>query len=445
LVGFERYAERALLLASAGDAVCVGHAVPPSYREFLGGLGLGPGPDGLIEVPASPCERGVEPLGARLLQHPPSLERVARQLGGDDEVWLSCFTASGLDGRLQARLGPALRVRMRALNRAPDGRLGLHDKCRVRAYAAALGLPLPAGTAVALGRAGPAASNRTRALREAILDHARPTGRAIVRGSFSASGSGVFLVPDDDGERRRFLHEIAPRQRSRTFVVEPFHEVLVSPNVGMFIDPRDGKISCVSASDQILDERLCYVGNRSPSRARLIEPMRAAATRFCEWLRDRGATGHLGFDFCEVRAAGSARREFFFAELNPRFNGATYAALLLARLNDVHAGGGEPRWRAFRSGALPTQLRSFPALQAALADLLFDGRRPLGIVPFNVGLLAQGKLMCAAFGRTTGDVDALWSELCRRGGADATAGEPPAVPGRVPHTAAGAPAAAPRP
>ena len=42
--GFDRYPERALLLAGPGDLVCVGAPVDPEYLEFLRGLGLGQPP-----------------------------------------------------------------------------------------------------------------------------------------------------------------------------------------------------------------------------------------------------------------------------------------------------------------------------------------------------------------------------------------------------------------
>ena len=38
--GFDRYSERALLLAAEGDVVCVSRPVDPEYLAFLGALGL---------------------------------------------------------------------------------------------------------------------------------------------------------------------------------------------------------------------------------------------------------------------------------------------------------------------------------------------------------------------------------------------------------------------
>jgi hypothetical protein len=251
-------------------------------------------------------------------------------------------------------------------------------------------------------------------VRRAIEKYLDITGRVIIRGALGASGSSVFVVSSDKDDVWQCLQVIAQQGHTDRFLVEPFYDVDVSPNIGMFIDPRDGTISCVSVSDQILDGQVRHLGNRFPSEALLADQMVAAAARFCRWLRDQGTTGFLGFDFCEYCDPGSNKRRFFFAELNPRFNGATYPTHLLNRLNAQAMGDGSPRWRAFRALTMQTNLRSFSSLYAVHRDLLFDGREAAGIIPYNIGLLQHDKLMLAIVGETVADTEALEDEVRHR-------------------------------
>ena len=64
----------------------------------------------------------------------------------------------------------------------------------------------------------------------------------------------------------------------------------------LFVAPDHGAISCVSVSDQRLDERLIHQGNVYPSCAQALPEMRAAAHRMSEWLRAEGYAGLVGFD-----------------------------------------------------------------------------------------------------------------------------------------------------
>ena len=142
-------------------------------------------------------------------------------------------------------------------------------------------------------------------VRQAIDKYLGMTGQVIIRGAMGASGSSVFVVGREEHDVQQCLHIVAQQGHTDVFLVEPFYDVDVSPNIGMFIDPRDGAISCVSVSDQILDGQVRHLGNRFPSQSHLADQMVAAAARSCRWLRDRGTSGFLGFDFCEYRVPGS--------------------------------------------------------------------------------------------------------------------------------------------
>jgi hypothetical protein len=222
----------------------------------------------------------------------------------------------------------------------------------------------------------------------------------------------VFVV-GDKSELDECLQSLADQDHTDVFLVEPFYDVEVSPNIGMFIDPRDGSIVCISVCDQIMDGQVRHIGNRFPSEAQRVLEMVDAAYRACCWLRDRGTTGFLGFDFCEHRVPGGNERAFFFAELNPRFNGATYPAHVMSRLHARNTAQGAP-YRVCRAETVRTNIRSFPEFYGRFRDLLFDGRASAGVIPYNVGMLQHGKIMLAIIGVTGQETEAVYTELCGR-------------------------------
>jgi hypothetical protein len=90
--GFDRYPERALLLAVEGDAVCVPRPVDPDFLGFLAGLGLGPRPEHIVVAGGNGRGAG-RPLAERLLGEPAVLSRAARALGAD-EVTIEPYAAT---------------------------------------------------------------------------------------------------------------------------------------------------------------------------------------------------------------------------------------------------------------------------------------------------------------------------------------------------------------
>ena len=92
LQGLDRYAERALLLATEGDVVCVPQPVDACYLEFLSALGLGPRPEHIV-VPSLNGRSVERPLAERLLCDPGVLSRAARAVGAG-EVMIEPYAAT---------------------------------------------------------------------------------------------------------------------------------------------------------------------------------------------------------------------------------------------------------------------------------------------------------------------------------------------------------------
>jgi len=401
--GFDRYPERALLLAEPGDLVCVGAPVDPEYLEFLGGLGLGPRPEDVVVAP------GEGSLAERLRLCPRALlQRLPR---GGDRVWLEPYASSDaafvLAAALRAESGVAVRVRAGL----PEITAHADQKHLMRERAEAMGIPVAEGEVAMLAHAGGRRRGDLGSVRDAIERQVGRTGRVIVRGSSGASGSSTFLVGRGGDDVNGVLRRIAVRTDNRWYLVESMVEATASPNLMLDIPADDTPIGPAEVSDQRWGRTLVHDGNQSPSCARLVSHMEGWARMLAGWLRREGYVGPIGFDFVEHRDRRSGGPAAFLAEVNPRVNGASYPLAVRRRL--------APR-AAFVSGSVTTGAGCFAQVRTALGTLLFDLERGSGVVPYATGTLGAGRCAVLAlagsrlraaelYGAARARLEAVWA------------------------------------
>jgi hypothetical protein len=414
---FEHYGERALLLARPGDVVCVAQAVDARYLRFLDSLELGPRRSDIVVV------EGVLPgagLSARLVRDPDSLQRVAGRLVGSEPLVVCPFFATPDAHALGRALGERLSRPVRVEGGSPRLALRLHDKVAARALAESLGIPVAPGEVVRTAPSNGGAAPDLSALRRAIERWSEPTGAVIVRGSSGSSGSSVFtsrsLAP------RALIDAIGRRSDNSLYLVEPLFEASVSPNVEIMMEPRVPPARQVGVTDQVLGPDLVYTGSVHPSRAALASQMVEDSLAVASWMRRRGFTGQVGFDFVEHRTGG--RLAHFLTEINPRVNGASYPLTLLGRLAQLARKRDAPAPEAFRTGYLRVRMKDFGELAQACDSLLYDPAQGEGVVFYATGLLSGGKVGAACLGRTTEAVEDLQARLALRVGADLAASAP---------------------
>jgi hypothetical protein len=216
-------------------------------------------------------------------------------------------------------------------------------------------------------------------------------GRVIIRGNLGASGSSTFVVGRGGEDTSGGLRRIAARTDNRIYLVEAMVEATVSPNVQFQVPADDGPLVSVGVTDQRWSRGLTHAGNQLPSSARMVEAMDAWARMLATWMRSKGYSGLVGFDFVEYRDARTGGLRALLAEVNPRVNGATYPLAVRARLNEATARSGRPQAPAFVSGTVATGARSFARVKAAIGHLLFDPDRGTGVLPYATGCLDHGK------------------------------------------------------
>ena len=216
------------------------------------------------------------------------------------------------------------------------------------------------------------------ALRDAIERRSGVTGNVIVRGASGASGSSIFTSRSGDVEE--MIDAIARRTDNALYLVEPLFEARFSPNVELQVDPGVPLRDAVGVSEQVLGPDLGYTGSAYPSRALRQPEMVEDALAIVAWMRDRGFTGRVGFDFVEHAGSGDGARHFL-TEINPRINGASYPLALLRRLATRARRRRARVPVAFRTAFVRVRAREFGELAELAGALLYDPARGEGIVP----------------------------------------------------------------
>ncbi len=397
---------RALFFAREQDIVVVPTPVDGDFAAYVGSLGL--------EIPLDRtvvATEGVEPassgsLAETLMSNLPALDKIAKMCG-DAPVTLAPFISTDVEWRLAASLESLLGRPVRVQGATAALVRSANMKHVIRARAEADGVPVTPAELVRTGQASAGAAELARTIKRTL----GVTGRVVVKGSFGASGSSTFIVETED-DVAGCVAAVTGRHDNHVYIVEPLYDIVCSPNIVMWIGADDGDVSCVSVNDQCIDRRLVFAGSTFPSVATLLPEMIEAASVLTLTLQEEGFSGAAGFDFCEYEDPATGTRRFFLSELNARINGGMYATVLMERLNYAQSRRSLPSVSALRSTSVFTSPTTFAAVQERCGELMFDPLTGAGVVPFNPGRLAAGKIALACLGDSPGRVEELHAE-CR--------------------------------
>ncbi len=405
--GVEHYAERVLLLAEHNDIVCVPEEIDPDYLTYLAELGLGPAARNVLVVSRFDGGNTQAPLWRRILDSDEALGALACLIGAHGSARIQPFIASRGQFTLAAALEQRAGVPVRVHGGDPAVVAYADRKDHIRAKALELGIPVAPGEIVDLTAAGGQEHGATM-LRQAMERHTELTGRVIVRGASGAAGSATFTAGNHH-QRSDLANRLAASAENQIYLVESMVDVTVSPNVQMHIDRQVSGIRCGGMTDQRWDRPLVHGGNVFPSSARRSMEMLRWARMLAEWLNTHGYVGVAGFDFIEYEDA-YGEPQALLAEVNPRTNGATYPLRLRRRLNVAQREAGFPEIRAFVSGTIQTEARTFSELRDGWDDRLFCPSTGSGLVPYMPGFLPHGKCGVVALGGTRAEAEALYRE-----------------------------------
>ena len=156
-------------------------------------------------------------------------------------------------------------------------------------------------------------------------------------------------------------------------------EVKTNVFLNLQYEIKDSTLVRLAVTEQLLDG-YTHQGNLYPARYQpwiIVEPM-------AQWLLDKGMKGIFAFDVAVINEAYKPR--FLAIECNPRFNGASYSALIANKLE-------AKKWFAVQ---LTTRFKSLADID--LYGLEYSPTTKTGIVIFNWGSVMAGKLGVIAIG-----------------------------------------------
>jgi hypothetical protein len=406
--------EKALLMARRNDIVCTADQIDQGYLEFLEDLGVGPGRGNVITV----LEKGQSNTGAvlseLLIDHEDSRREIERRISSEKKIILHPFKTTMNEFRLSKALEEFLNTKVSVDGGAPEIVDYVNLKHNAKTKALEMGLPVPGGQTVHLCTDGHGPPENLEKLEEAIRKMVKVTGKAIVRGSYGSSGSSIEIVPDENRAIQDALEKILKRDDNRTYLVETMLGISNSTNVIFHVQGNNGKLRCVSATDQMLNEKLEYRGSLFPSKAQNLKDMIRSAGKLSEWLQSKGYVGLVGFDFGEYADPENGEMKYFFAEINPRVNASAYPRALMDNLNLNLRKNGSPEIEAFLSAKVETRMDSFSVLKKEIGRYFFRPETGRGLVPYNIGRLKNGMFNAIFFGRSILEVRSMYSRLTEK-------------------------------
>lgn len=409
LPGFSKYAERALVIARPDDVVCVLEKVDARYLQFLSYLRVGPRQQNIIVASENVQPHPNASLSDVLIHNSTALFTIRNLIDQDKQIILNPYMVSAKEFQLASALNAVVGREVSVLG----GDLRIVEyanyKHNVRAQALELQVPVPEGEVVELEWQQQGLRDLT-PLYAAIDRHIRRTGKAIIKGTRGFSGSSTIIIEDHAEKERRALRKVTAGTGNTIYLVEVMLNVTVSPNILMYIEADNGRISCVGVTDQLLREDLVHEGNVYPSRAKTLPDMLSSAQKVSRWLQTQGYWGLVGFDFAEYVNPTTGQCEYFLAEVNPRTNAAVYPKALMEQLNRRQEQEGRPSIEAFLAANVETKVRSFAELARLSEHLFFDPQAGRGIVPYNTGCLENGKCSLAIFGKGRDEVARIYKD-----------------------------------
>ncbi len=392
-------AERAVVMAQAGDGVVVNQSIDPDYLAYLDEVEVGPGADAVLALGPS-----VGSLLDAVSGSDAYLQWACRLLQDAEHPRLNVFFSGVRSEKCQAALETRLE-RAVALDGcpAPASRLA-NSKDLLRNAALSLGVPVAPGELVRLSGCADAGS----VLAAAVTTQCRSTGAAMVRATWSGGGldNGIFTRDMPANEVSAWLSE---RTHVESCLVESLLTFEGSPNVQLWVED-DGQCRLLATTDQRLGADLSHFGNSFPYRAGNLPDVEASARLMGRWLAGQGYRGPLGIDF--IASPREVSDSHCFVEVNGRINGATYAIALFERLNQVRRNLNlAPLGAWISSKKIATDLTGFAPLSERLAPLLYRHHTSSGVVPYNTGLLRIGAASFIIVGTTVAEAESIEAEL----------------------------------
>jgi D-alanine-D-alanine ligase-like ATP-grasp enzyme len=382
----DKNAARAILSSRKNDIVVMLESLDSDCIAYYKELGFAVDPERIVVVNSS----GESSLIRALLQDDGALDRIISLLEGwYGDVIIDSFTVTEFELQLVAKLKKYVSNLVYYIG-ATDLMLAqaVNRKDVARKLAIAANVPVaPADVITDIWGENGESFNST-GLSDAIQRQIQLTGGVVVKGAVGAAGSSNFIIKNTD-DIVNVLAQLEQRRDNDAYLVEPLFNLSSSPNVTIWIDPQ-GSVTLVNNSNQCLSDRLVFTGSQYPCSSRIYLEIEQASERLAKYLYQQGLTGWAGFDFVEYHDATTDSYQFFFSEVNARYNAGMYAKTVFDVMQQRQHQQKLPIPRVYITKNLLVEPLSFATLKTIYQDLLFDPALGYGVMPVSPGRLVDG-------------------------------------------------------
>lgn len=408
--GWQRFGERALVLARGEDVVCLDHEPDAAFLKYLASVGFGPAKKNIVLTSRAEGKKPYTNISRLLLEDRESRRRLQNILKETSTACINPYFPSDSCFELASFLERNQNLNLSVQMSQPSVAYKASHKDVVRDAVSRLNIPLAIGRIVRLSDVG------YEGLIKAAKKVRANTGNVILRGAIGSGGKTTLLLKSNAQQIEDMLADIKMTVIPDVWLVDAWHAPLCSPNVQYYLDSDRGEVIFLTATDQRLNVKMEHIGNSWPSSAENIQQIIEAGRQVARWYLESGGAGIIGIDFVEYRCPQTSETSFFFAELNPRVNGATYPVAVVERLNrrQFESGRRPPQIRSFISGHISTHCRDFRSLVRSLDELLYDPDSSYGLFPYNLAPLSAGSFDGVACGRHRDEAVAIWDESVSR-------------------------------
>ena len=405
--------EKALVVARPQDLVCISPDTHPDYLKYLAQLELGPSSQNIIRLTGGSPSRDDTCHAQSLLESPEILGEICSKIRRSGPIILEPYIITPecirLANELQARTARTVQVSGKNID--------LVNRCIqkhwVKNQARELGIPVAEGSAVAVERSPIKSPVDLRPLKEAVKRWSQLSGTVIIRSATDVLASTIIKVSKESDNLRNSL-ELIRQDTHSMYLIEPFYEVTVSPNILFHVEPEYGPIRCIGITDQRLSQNLAHQGNCFPSRSKTLDLMLNSAQRFSAWLQAKGFSGVVGYDFCEYIDPASGKPAHFFTEINPRVNGSLYPLSIMAHLYDPARNNAQYPVQVFLSAKwVKVGACSYAEFLAKHESLFYYPDRIMGIIPFNTSALDRNIVDLVVVGQSPSKVSKFFAMVQR--------------------------------
>lgn len=372
---------RALPIASQNDIVVLQGELDEAYHRWLRSLGLST--DNIVSY----GEKEASGPLSRVIEQDPS--RVTSLLSDPSQYAYLAFYLAKQDIACAESLG------VTPFGCDEDITIKYFDKLSFKRECEGLGIRTVEGHHHEIDVTSPLDQDEMAELIHRLLTN---YGKVIVRGTDGSAGRSLYTIDKPDV---RELYEQIVSNRDKKILIEPFLNVVSSPNDQWIID-QEGNIKHFGLSAQLF-QGLKHAGNffgqyYSPRVAKYIEENSA---KIVTAMANGGYRGILGVDYivCE--------EGIFPIENNARMNGSSFALELFnivkKSLPDIQC------WKFYKAKC---DKMSFDDFKEKTSRFLFDGEKLNSFFPFVTNLIPEkGECIALLMAEDTYHIDYLQDAL----------------------------------